>query len=201
MTPDKPTPPVPLPDLGLTSQSTPADRKLALARLAQWLASQNVQEEKGSNRGIWIDLFHASVRPGLAGHGQPWCASVVWWLHRQIGVKPTVSNPAWSAAWFASARRVVYQPNAPRQPHYRDQLQPGDVVGFRVTRNGFSAGSRINHVEVVIEDRGAMIVIAGGNTSGQNALGTVVRDGDGFYLKIRRKRDIVAAADWITPLL
>jgi hypothetical protein len=158
----------------------------SIVKLAQWLIAMNIREEGGANRGQWVDMFLRSVSPALIGNrnaGPPWCAAVQYWLHRQVGIIPGIDNPALSADWFRYPERVVY----------KRTVQPGAVVGFRV-----GGSDRINHIELLLEHRGDVVVTAGGNTSAAGAVGQIVRDGDGFYQKVRRMADVVSAADWIT---
>ncbi len=179
------TPPVPLPPLDLTKPRT------AIVDLAIWLIGQNIREVHGANRGPWVDLFLSNVNPALIGN--PWCAAVQYWLHQQAGIPPTMTSPALAASWFAQTERLIYHRTKPITPSYPRDFQPGDIVGFEV--NG---ADHINHVELVLENRKEIIITAGGNTSAAGAIGQIIRDGDGFYQKARRRSDIVAGADWIT---
>lgn len=134
------------------------------------IARSEVGYREGRSNGHWNNRnkFSPAV-PGLEwSNYQPWCATFVSWCAMRAGVAhlfPRTASTDFGASWFKQRRRWSEYPAIGAQVFYGHN---GDM----------------NHTGIVYRYDGDHIYTIEGNT---NASGS--REGDGVYLKKRRRRD------------
>jgi hypothetical protein len=132
-------------------------------------------KERGNNRGKEVEAYQraAGVKPG-----NPWCASFVYWCHKQCNPGLELKAGAQANSWFPS-NKIVYLRNkktnrAPRA---------GDVIGI------YSASSkRIGHVGFYDSETKDFIVTVEGNVRSKGT--------GGVWRMKRIKRTVYAIARW-----
>ncbi|MFZ4569766.1 MAG: CHAP domain-containing protein [Bacteroidales bacterium] len=134
--------------------------------------SQIGVREHGNNRGKHVEkyLSAAGVKPG-----NPWCASFVYWCHKQCFPSINVPGAAMARSWYKKEKLVSIRNKTIKQP------EPGDVVLFLY-------GETIYHAGFYDQDAGDFIITVEGN----------VRPGgiDGVHRIKRIKRSVYAIARW-----
>lgn len=102
----------------------------------------------------------------------------MYWGGKQIGKEFDVKYPALSAAYFYDNDKIVWK----RGTELKRRPQKGDFVGFY-----FRSKGRIAHIgELHDWMPGTRYVITiEGNTNGRGS-----REGDGVYIRMRRKEEI-----------
>lgn len=142
----------------------PINRIVALAR------SQVGYQEGRSKNGSWNNrIKYAAQVPGLEwADGQPWCATFMSWLALKADVAPLFPRTAScdvGAKWFKDRNRWSETPKV------------GDQVFF-------GKPSDLSHTGLVIGVDAEYITTVEGNTNDSGS-----REGDGVYVKRRRRRD------------
>lgn len=132
-------------------------------------------KERANNRGKEVEAYQraAGVKPG-----NPWCASFVYWCHRQCDPGFNLPSGACANSWFPR-QKLVYHRNKRinRTPQY------GDVIGIYSPES-----KRIGHVGFYDSETKDFIVTVEGN---------VRSNGTGGVWRIKRiKRTVYAIARW-----
>lgn len=174
--------------------TSPRDRVVAVCN---FLDNHRIKEATGHNDGPWIDAFHASVSKRLVGKHQPWCGSVAWWIFKTARVPIKVPAPATAASWFADRKKVYFDKLTGENTK---RFEAGDLLGYRIVSRfrRWRPASTVTHVGICVENRGSVVIVADGNTSNKGQVNFVDRDGDGFYIKARKRSSVDIAADLIS---
>jgi len=117
----------------------------------------------------------------------PWCAIFVSWVYTVTGLKDVVPHgPEWVPSWSARPQFVIYK----RGVAVNQYPCAGDVVTFY-----FPSSRQECHIGIVKEwpPKGDYFYTIEGNTNGAGS-----SDGDGVYIKMRRKTDAYRIMRFIT---
>jgi len=135
--------------------------------------SQVGVKEQGNNSGKHVEMYlkTAGLKPG-----NPWCASFVYWCHRQCGTDLKISCPAMARSWYHQKRLVRIRNKSILTP------QPADVVLFIY-------GKAIYHCGFYDSETRDFVITVEGNVS---------PGGVGGVHKLKRmKRSVYAITRWV----
>ena len=138
-------------------------------------AELHVREDLAANDAVRIREYKSVIKSRF-NYPVAWCGIFTAYCFKTNGIEPP-KGAEWVPSWTADKKRVIYQ-----RGHSENQYPcPGDAVTFYYPKQG-----REGHVGIVktwpIE--GNYFWTIEGNT---NAAGS--REGDGVYIKMRRKTD------------
>ena len=163
-----------------------------IANLAVKLSIDNKGvQEVGQNRGAAVEAYQASCVPPLPA-GSPWCAAVIRFRLKQAATQLGVTYDAtfprtgWTPDYSAWAKRndkwiSVTRLKTIKNGKIEDVVLPGDLTCFYMSHLG-----RIAHIGMVVQVHSWGVETIEGNTSPEPSdEGSVERDGDGYYLKMR----------------
>lgn len=139
-----------------------------------------VRELTGKNDGIEVEYFLSTVN---LGKGFAWCGAFAYaQLIECIEVIGKPSSFAWVPSWDQLARRVY-----DNKIGNWDKVRPADLFLLYYANLG-----RVGHIGFIEEVKEGSIITIEGNTND-----AMSREGDGVYRKIRPKRTIYRAVNWI----
>ena len=114
---------------------------------------------------------------------QPWCGCFLNQGLVDIG-ETGPKSPGWSPSWFPKSKTVWVRDIDDVSQTFRE----GWVFGIH-----FRSLGRIAHVGAVVEDFGdGYFLTIEGNTNAQGG-----REGNGVFLRIRHKTEILKCAEWV----
>lgn len=160
-------------------------RELVSAKLIETAYQyEGLQEITGSNDHPQIQAWLKQT--GLIGQ-YAWCAAAMAGIHEEAGVPHP--NSARVVDWFKT--NVVWKKEFGKIPEFTDIRGMVGAIYYR--RLG-----RYGHIVMIVgEDKNNYYTVEG-NTSppSGNASENVVREGEGFFRKVRSKEYIAALADY-----
>lgn len=147
-----------------------------------------VREATGRNDGREVE--HIQAMTGTK-RGDAWCGSFVFTAFVEGGVMGPGGGRAfaWSPTWHPVDRQVWHKErgiNSRFQGKGLKQPLPGDVGGLYYAKLG-----RYGHVLLLVSDEGRFWKTVEGNTNDAGS-----REGDGVYLKRRRKDQLDVISRW-----
>jgi hypothetical protein len=134
------------------------------------VARKEVGYNEGRSNGHWNNRQHYSPAvPGLEwSNYQPWCATFVAWCAMKAGVAdlyPRTASCDVGGNWFKARKRWSAYPAIGAQVFYGHSYD-------------------LNHTGIVYDYDGTYVYTIEGNTNNSGS-----REGDGVYLRKRRRRD------------
>jgi len=162
-------------------------RPIAEATASGAIANIGVQE-KGENRGKYIEAYQASCVPPIPP-GSPWCAAFVRYRMKHaahsLGLTYDASfprsgyTPEWSR-WAKNNGKWISALDLKSGDTYENVL-PGDLALFYIPTLG-----RIGHIGIITKVSKRGLSTVEGNTSPEpEDADEVERDGDGVFAKMR----------------
>ena len=141
------------------------------------------QEKTGHNDGKAIDRILASV--GLEGTGAPYCAAFNRFVYDESNLRKAGPRSALASAW-------VQAPTWTTKDGGRTPLS-GDAWGIY-----FPSKGRVAHTGLVWVWGNSTVKTIEANTSPEATAGSAAdRNGDGIWSKVRLKRQIFSARNWL----
>lgn len=138
-----------------------------------------IRETGGSNRGVHVEKYLASVELGA---GYAWCAAFVSWCYQNAEIQTPLSG--WVPSYALKDKRIYH-----RDKFQLRTPQTGDV--FMVW---YSKLKRPAHIGFIDQWGEKWVTTVEGNTNDDGS-----REGDGVYKKRRLKKQIWAVSDFIRP--